>query len=196
VTTPKPPGADEGLETLLDPAEEATLARALRLAYAPSELAPERHAEILRTALEDPLAPATADELRESARLRRALEDGDASHPDAALARALAAAVNPEPLAGATSGELLRRVARRRRNVVFVTFGALGLAAAAGFALFVARASDTAHEPLPALARSRSTQDLFVEPFDPNRTSERIDRIAEARERDARENRFALWGVR
>jgi hypothetical protein len=90
----------------------------------------------------------------------------------------------------------VRRAARRRPNLVFVTFGGLGLAVAAAFALFVARASDPAREAPPALARSRTTQALFREPFEPNRTSERIDRIAEARERDARENRYALWGVR
>lgn len=195
MTTPKRPEFPDDGATPLAPAEEAALARALRAAYVPSELAPERHAEILRAALDDPFAPASADELRESARLRQALEDRDVSHPDAALARALAAAMNPEPLPGAASKELVRRAARRKPNVVFVTFGALGLAAAAAFALFVVRAGNPVHEPLPALARSRTTQDLFREPFDPNRTSERIDRIAEARERDARENRYALWGV-
>ena len=195
MTTRKPPEAEDSTETLLDPLAEAELARALRAAYAPSALAPARHAEILRAALEDPFAPANEDELRESARLRRALDEGDATHPGAALARALAAAVSPAPLADATGSELLRRAGRRKPNVVFVTFGALGLAVAAGFALFVARTSDTTHDPAPVLARSRSTQDLFREPFDPNRTSERIDRIATARERDARENRYALWGV-
>jgi hypothetical protein len=196
VTTPKTPEFPDEGATPLAPAAEAALARALRAAYVPTELAPERHAEILRAALDDPFAPASADELRESARLRHALEDRDVSHPDAALARALAAAVNPAPLERATAQELSRRAARRKPNVVFVTFGALGLAVAAGFAMFVSRANNPAHEPAPALARSRTTQDLFREPFDPNRTSERIDRIAEARERDARENRYALWGVR
>jgi len=195
VTTPETPEFPDDGATPLAPAEEAVLARALRAAYVPTELAPERHAEILRAALDDPFAPASADELRESARLRHALEDRDVSHPDAALARALAAAVNPTPLGRATALELSRR-ARRKPNVVFVTFGAFGLAVAAAFALFVARARNPAHEALPALARSRTTQDLFREPFDPNRTSERIDRIAEARARDARENRYALWGVR
>ena len=193
MTTRKPPEFPDDGAAPLAPAEEAALARALCAAYAPSELAPGRHAEILRAALDDPFAPPSADELRESARLRRALEDRDVSHPDAALARALAAAISPEPLSDAASRELLRRAAPRKPNVVFVTFGALGLAVAAAFALFVARAPNPGHEP--PLARSRTTQDLFREPFDPNRTSERIDRIAEARERDARENRYALWGV-
>jgi hypothetical protein len=77
---------------------------------------------------------------------------------------------------------------------VFVTFGALALAAAAGFALLLAHPAATTNEPV--LARSRSTRDLFREPFEAGRTTERIDRIASARERDARENRYALWGVR
>jgi hypothetical protein len=199
VTTPKAPALldlPESDGALLEPAQEAVLARALRSAYAPGELLPARHAEILRATLEDPFAAPTADELRESARLRRALEDGDVSHPDAALGRALAAAMSPAPLAEAAGAELARSVDRRKPNVVFVAFGALGLAAAAAFALFVARPRAPEHEAVPALARSRSTQELFREPFDPKRTSERIDRIAEARARDARENRYALWGVR
>lgn len=196
MTTPKPPADVEAAEAPLDPAEEASLARALRAAYAPGELEPRRHAELLLRALEDPFAPPTEDELVESDRLRRALEDGDERHPDAVLARALAAAVKPGPLAGGTAGRLASRAARPKPNVLFVTFGALGLAAAAGFALFVARGASTPNVPAAALARSRSTQELFREPFEPGRTTERIDRIAEARARDARENRYALWGVR
>jgi hypothetical protein len=195
MTTPKPPydEEDDALSPLPE-GEEAALFAALRAAHAPAELDAARHREILSSALEDPLAPASADELRESERLRRALEDGDELHPDAALARALGAAMNPAPLPRATAERLAGRAARSRPNVVFVTFGALALAAAAGFALFVARPAGAPNEPV--LARSRTTQALFREPFEPGRATERIDRIASARERDARENRYALWGVR
>ncbi|HTQ02663.1 MAG TPA: hypothetical protein VMI54_02360 [Polyangiaceae bacterium] len=183
-------------EAVLAPEDEATLAAALRAAHAPSELAPARHAEILRLALEDPFAPASADELRASERLRAALENGDAAHPDAALARALAAAVKPAELEPSAARRTREGVGARRPNVVYVTFGALALAAAAAFALFVARPSADAPEPHVALVPSHTTEALFHEAFVTGAASERIDRIASARERDARENRYALWGVR
>jgi hypothetical protein len=194
VTNSKPPNDDGDAEAPLEPAEEAALAQALRAAYAPPELDRERHAELLRMALEDPFAPASDEELRESERLRRALDDGGDDHPGAVLARALAAAVSPTALPEPTAERIASRATRTKPNVVFVTFGALALAAAAGFALLVARPGGHANEP-PGLARSRTTQTLFREPFEAGRTTERIDRIASAREHDARENRYALWGV-
>ena len=80
----------------LSPAEEERLALALRHAFAPSEIDPERHEQLLRAALEDPFAPASADELVESERLRRAFDgEDDGEHADLALARALAHAHSP-----------------------------------------------------------------------------------------------------
>lgn len=216
---------------VLDAAEEAELAEALRAAYAPAALSPERHAALLAFALEDPFAPASADELRESERLRQALETGDDSHADAALARALRSALSPPPLAAeareraeaaartetvhtaaeAVRGDVARAAAKPqaepRRNVVFVTFGAAALAAAAGFALLIARPSAepppsaalavaSASAPAHALLQSRTTGELFHERFEAGATTARIDRITSARERDLRENRYALWGVR
>ncbi len=192
--TPPPDEFDD--DAPLDPSAETALAAALRAAYAPDELEPARHAEILRIALEDPFAPASADELRESERLRHALESGDEAHPDAALARALAAALRPEELPRATAERAAGRVKVRKPNVVYVTFGALALAAAAGFALFVARPGGSAPDASAALVPSRTTEALFHEAFVTGAATERIDRIASARERDARENRYALWGVR
>ncbi len=187
---------------LLDAAEEDALMRALSLAYRPSELTRERHERILREALEDPFAEASDDELRESERLREALERGDASHADAALARALAAAVRPEPPTELTEararGAALDR--SRRTSVVFVTFGAVALAAAAAFALLLSgtRSEESAavSRPAPVLAQSRSTSELFPERFVEGQASARVDRIAEQRARELRDNRYALWGVR
>jgi len=179
----------------LDPAEEAALARALRSAYAPAELAPARHAELLRAALEDPFAPPSEDELRESERLRQALDHGDDTHPDAALARALSHALRPAELPRTTAERAALRVKARGPSVIYVTFGALALAAAAAFALFVVRPGSDAPTTTAALVPSRTTEPLFHEAFASGASSERIDRIASARERDARENRYALWGV-
>jgi hypothetical protein len=208
---------------VLDPAEEAELAEALRAAYAPAELSPERHARLLAFALEDPFASASADELRESERLRQALETGDDGHADAALARALRSAVSPPSLPGkareraeasvrlgpaapAASPPSRSSAAEPRRNVVFVTFGALALAAAAGFALMLARPSAepsasaalaaASAAPAPALLQSRTTGELFHERFEASATTARIDRITSARARELRENRYALWGLR
>lgn len=128
-------------EPWLDEAEEQRLAAALRAAYAPAELDPVRHAEILALALEDPFAEPSDDELRESERLRQALESDDVSHPDAALARALRAATSPEPLPRSEARRLAATVTPKKPNVVYVAFGGVALAAAAAFALFVARPS-------------------------------------------------------
>jgi hypothetical protein len=194
VTETRADELDDGTPPL-DSSEEAALAQALRSAYAPGELAPARHAEILRAALEDPFAPASEDELRESERLRHALDQGDASHPDAALARALAAALHSAELPRATAERAALRIKPRGPSVIYVTFGALALAAAAAFVLFVARPAADTQQPAVALVPSRTTEPLFHEAFASGASSERIDRIASARERDARENRYALWGV-
>ena len=211
---------------VLDPDEEAALGAALRAAFAPTALSPERHAALLAFALEDPFAPASADEIRESERLRQALEAGDDSHPEAVLARALRSALSPAALpndareraeaAVRNEAAALRDVPEpksaparspARTNVVFVTFGALALAAAAGFALLLTQPSAeppaatvaaiaSAAPAAPALAQSRTTGELFHDRFEAGATTARIDLITTSRERDLRENRYALWGVR
>jgi hypothetical protein len=199
MTTREPPEQAESAEPLLEPADEAALAEALQAAFAPGELDASRHAEILSFALEDPLAEPTEDEVRASERLRVALESDETSHPDAALARALRAATSPEPLAAEQARRLAASATPRRPNVVYVTFGAVALAAAAAFALLIVRPGSLpggAGASQTALARSRTTQDLFHERFEPGQASARIDRIASARARDWRENQYALWGVR
>ena len=187
----------------LAPDIEAELAEALRSAFAPQALPPERHAELIALALEDPLAPPSAEEIRESERLRRALDEGDESHPDAALARALRAALAPEALSREAEDHARAAVAasaskaRGRGNVVYASFGVLALAAAAAFVLLLSR--PPANEAVSArapLAASRTTGPLFQEPFETGQTTARIDRIALARSRELRENRYALWGVR
>jgi len=180
----------------LEPEAEAALAEALRSAYAPGELDPARHRAILEMALEDPLAPPSADELRESERLRQALETGDDAHAGAALARALRAAANPAPLAPEHTRRVAERALPRRPNVVFVTFGAAALAAAAAFALLVAHPRAEKQSAPLALARSRSTAELFSERFEPGQATARIDRIASYREREWRDNQYALWGLK
>jgi hypothetical protein len=82
--------------------------------------------------------------------------------------------------------------------VIYVAFGGAGLALAAAAALLLAlgglsqKAAEPASEPL---LRPRSTAPLFSERFDADVTA-RVDRIAEVRSRDLRENRYVAWGAK
>lgn len=196
----------------LDPDEERELGEALRAAWAPGDLDPALNEALIELALEDPLAEATPDEIAESQRLREALEggpDGAEAHPDAALARALKAAALPEAMVPGKSEALVDASLARRRNVIYVAFGTVSAVAAlaAGVLLFLQTAPQNAPtQAAPAsvaalrapepLALSRSTQELFQEKFERGKTSDRIDRIARARSRDLRRNRYARWGAR
>jgi hypothetical protein len=194
---------DERLEAdeRISPDDEPELAEALRAAHAPRSLDPARSELLVEQALEDPLRAPTEEEIRESARLREALESGG-DHPDVRLARALATALAPpEQHDPARFAQLASRAIESRQraaaggNVIHVVFGvAAGVVAlAAAIAIVVRPSSDAAPEPV--LRVSRSTAPMFREPFDTRRTSARVDRIALARERDLRANRYALWGV-
>jgi hypothetical protein len=126
-----------------------------------------------------------AEQLRLAA-APRAIDD--ATHA-ALVAAALGQAEAPRP-----------KVLRWVRPLAPLAPVAATLALAAGIFLWLRpapnpRPSDT---PLPvaAFVGSRSTQDLFSEPFTPGQSSARIDRIASARGRDLRENRYAAWGLR
>jgi hypothetical protein len=70
------------------------------------------------------------------------------------------------------------------------------LALAAGFILFVQTQETRAPRSEVALAKARTTQPLFDEPFHAGETSARIDKIAIARAADYRDNYFAKRGVK
>lgn len=194
---------------LLAPEVEEELAQALRAAWAPDELDAGLNEALIAQALEDPFAEASPDEIAESGRLRAALE-GDGDHPDAALARALAAALAPGELDPARAEQLGRKAlpssppAPRRGAVIYVAFGAAAAVAAlaASVAMVVGRLDAQAPSAAEVAARaqelavSRSTAPMFQGKFDAADTTARIDRIALARARDLRSNRYALWGVR
>jgi hypothetical protein len=173
-------------------------------------------------AWDDPDAPPTPEEIAASERLRDALEAPgfrfdprdhaeDAAEVNAELARALRVAVDPRPLAAAdhraildrTLGAGALRVGAQRRATVAVLFGGLAAAAAVLLAVTTIRLAPqgdrSAASPLGApgtLAVPRSTEALFDAPFPKEeRTSARVDRIARARARDLRDNRYARWGV-
>lgn len=189
-----------------EPADSAgDVGELLALAWDPPPLNPKAHDTLLHRALQDPSAPASEQERREARRLRDALS-GQGEHADADLAQAIQLAAGvpaPKRSNALRPAEVQSRLARPAApNVVYVVFGAVGLAAAAAalLGLFLHTVDDApvaldAPEPVPLL-ESRSTTTLFKDKFVVGRTSERMDRIALARDRDLRNNRFTLWGVR
>ena len=190
----------------LTAAEEERLATALRHAFSPSEIDPARHEQLLSEALLDPFAPASPEELVESERLRRALDGhGDLDHQDFILARALAAAHAPQAVPSSTletaAGKAQPPQPPRGARVLLVRFGSVVAALAAAAAVLFSFGSQPSRSPAPdlqalTLAQSRSTAPLFRAVATVGAPSTRIDRIASVRERELRENRYALWGVR
>jgi hypothetical protein len=165
------------------------------------------HDDAERTATQGdpgPDAPPTETELREARALAAALEGDAGPSEDATFLRTLTIA-NAAPEAFPLSSELNERLVSRalsakagsaptRGRVIRVLFGgAVALAAAAALVFLVGKPPELESAKL---AQSRSTQDLFREPFRGDEASARIDRIAMARAGDLRENRFARWGVR
>lgn len=214
-----PPSAEEIAasqrlrDALADPSiahDHADLARALRAAWAPAAIGEGENMAILD-------AMPSADELATAAALRDALDAKDAKGgastetAGAQLARAMRCAYAPVGIDAEEHRALVEaalakmpartgRVAeviplRRRADVVRVAIGVVtgGLALAASVMLVVTSTGTRAETPL---ARARTTQPLFSEPFKAGDTSARIDRIASARASDFRDNRFAKWGVR
>jgi hypothetical protein len=195
----------EDEEAELAPEIERALERALRSAWEPRDIDPERHERILELALEDPLAPPSAEEVTQSERLREALE-GRAEHDHLELVQALSAAARsaeaPAPRVDVTQALGAKPAARGR--LIYVAFGATTavLAAAAAFALVVgtmtrseAPVAASVQQPAP-LSTSRSSAPLFQDRFTTEETTSRIDRITSVRERELRQNRYVAWGVR
>lgn len=174
--------------------EDLALLEAVHAAWAPSDPEPE----VVLWAVQGALGNEDAEALRLALERR-------AAHPDAELLEALEVAYEPEALRpgaheAALAGALARRPGRAKTNVVYAAFGSVGVLAAlaAGFVLFLKpldrEARDLVAEPvLPAI--SRSSADLFDRAFERGKTTERIDRIATARARDLRANRYLSWGI-
>lgn len=186
-----------------DASPEVELALSLRAAWDPETLSADESRALLD-------ATPSADEQALAAALRDALarkHEPRVGDPEGAhLARALRAAFSPAALDAAShqaiidvalakmpAGGRVIAIGSRRARVVRIAFGVVtgGLALAASIVLVV-----TTHAPEAPLARARTTQPLFSEPFRPGETSARIDRIASARASDFRDNRFTKWGVR
>lgn len=181
--------------------EAVLLARSLRAAWQPAPLEREEHDEVVADVEE------TEVERRDAERLRDALAGGPATTPTAELARALANAWSPRSLPEDEHRALVdaalaavprgpgRVLTFRRTAIVRAGFGAVAAGLALAASVFVVVRVAPQDDEVP-LARARSTQPLFDEPFRAGETSARIDRIALARASDFRNNRFAKWGVR
>lgn len=164
-------------ERIADP--DAELLRSLRSAYSPASLARDEHASLVD-------AVPTADEITAAADVERDV-----------LFVALQHAWNPKDLAAEEHRAIVERalgtnvVPFRRNNLVRIAFTTSLAAVAAAILLYVGAPPREA-----PMARSRSTQPLFSEPFKAADATARIDKIAIARASDYRDNRFAKWGVR
>jgi hypothetical protein len=166
---------------------------------------------------EDPDAPPSEEEVAASDALRRALDDPTIPNEAADLARAASLAHAPRPIDPKEHRRIvdaaLSRKAPRGGRVIRISFGAAAaLAVAASVALVSSLQSERAEPasvasapsiPGVPLARARSTQPLFDEPFAtpqgpgaPSSGSARIDRIAMARASDFRDNEYSRWGAR
>lgn len=185
-------------ETRLAAEQETALLEALEAALRPRELDPQLNARLVAAALDDPLAEPTPEELVEAAHLRDALERGT-PHDDAELLGAMRLAAPPSVDPGSLERAVQAALGRKRRSrVIYGAFGATSalLAAAAVVLLLTGTLGPQAPAATTAYARSRSTAPLFSEPFATEGTTARMDRIASARSRDLRDNRYASWGVR
>lgn len=198
----------EPLPAPLDLETEAQLLAALEAALRPAALDRAVNERLIEQALEDPLAPASSEELAESARLRDALEAGSA-HEDAGALTALRAAFGagasePTRLEQAITAAVAApaQAPRGRGNVIYALFGGAAAVLAAAAALVLVVGGGRSEAPsLDASAagqysKPRSTAPLFEASFQTAATSARIDLIASVRSRDLRDNRYAAWGVR
>ncbi|MBS2015151.1 MAG: hypothetical protein JST00_19830 [Deltaproteobacteria bacterium] len=212
--TPEEVAASQRLRDALETGTDVPdLALSLRAAWSPEPISARDHQEIVD-------AVPSSSELAAAEALRLALETGEATDDShALLAIALKNAYAPAELDGEAHraivdtalakmagpaeapevGKVVEIAARRRGNVVRIAFGVATGALALAASIVLVLGWQGSHGPSSggvALARVRTTQPLFSEPFKTGETSARIDRIASARASDLRDNRFAKWGVR
>lgn len=196
--------ADESEPEPLPEAEEAELLAALCAALRPVDIDERVHGRLIDMALEDPLAPPSAQELLDAARLRDLLRDASPHEALGALAALRAPFSAPSDVEQASGRALATALGvhsehKRRSNVVYAAFGAASVVLAAAAAAVLVSGLSSSGAPsgeTAAFIRPRSTAPLFAEPFETAATTTRMDLIASARSRDLRDNRYSAWGVR
>ncbi len=204
--------AHEGESKPIDAHERDRLIAALAAVQLPQAIDARRHRQILERALgglpeqgsaayDDPFAPPSAEELSAAESLREHFD----SDP---LVQSLRSAQRPftpsSELEFAARETVLARLrkspTRRARRLAPSAWGMFAAAAAAALWLVVKSngvvdGSLSAQSHSKSLAVSRSTDSLFAKPFASSSNSERIDRIAQARSRELRDNRYTIWGL-
>jgi hypothetical protein len=199
--------ANEGDAQPIDADSRDSLVAAIASAAEPASLDMRRHEQLLARALggtepeaEDPFAPPSDHELAGIAGRNLVADDP--------LAASLLAAYAPQALPPeiersirvSVLNQTLAPIPRRRPSTAATLWGALAVAAVA--VLWIASATQTWTDGVVGRARpqanltpSRSTRSMFAEPFANSTASQRIDRIAQARQKDLRENRYLMWGL-
>lgn len=187
---PSAPPTDEEIAAsarLREALDEDPIVAALSAAWSPTALPAEAHEQLLADlpTKEELALAALVEEDEMVAALRAAWNPTalDAKEHDRIVDRALAGAI------------VQRNAGRSRLRVAVVTTTTV-FALAAGVVLFLQTQAPPKATPEVALAKARSTQPLFGEPFHAGETSARIDRIAIARASDYRNNYFAKRGVK
>ena len=181
----------EDLENVASKSDDLDLVRSLRAAWSPDALDESAHAAMLDD------MPISAEEMRLAAKLRDGLASNDvvtalrSAHAPAELAKREHETIIESALVQKQGAKVVALRPRPARITIVATTTVLALAASVVF--WISNVGSRAEAPL---AKARSTQPLFDEPFKAGETSARIDRIAMARASDYRNNRFAKWGVR
>lgn len=188
--TAQDPDADELLEVLC-----ATTGQ--------GRLDPRVNESLIDAALGLESAP-TGAEAADAERLRQALE-GAASHPLVELVTALQAVAHAE--ASALDAFTERRLiylaldkthasrSRRRSQALVATGAAVAFAAAAGVIIAMQPPLNAPSPSAGVLRLERTTQTELHAPLAVEGTSHRLDRLAELRMQDFRNNRFTRWGI-
>lgn len=201
--------AEEGDAKLIGAQERDSLLDSIASAASPEGIDPGRHAQLLEAALnpagnvdqllDDPLTPPSTDEIIAAAATRKNLE----AEPLVLLLRAAHAPseLSPASAQSVLNAALAKLTFPKRQHPRVSTFWGL-LAVAAAAVLWVANATEPSVEGLaPAgrsqleFAQSRTTGSLFSNARERSTASERIDRIAQVRQKDLRRNRYLLWGL-
>jgi len=207
-----PPSEEEVRESkkLRDALEQGTdpIAAALQAAWAPAPIDALTHAQIIdRTTLLDGRRGsaeggtrdvATPEEMKLAALIRDFESEDD-------MVVALKAAWNPAPIDAEAHRTIVDRAtaravvqlkpSSRRMNIAIVTT-TTAFALAASVIVWITAGPTIGLKGELAIAKARSTQPLFDEPFKTGEASARIDRIAMARSSDYRDNFFARRGVK
>ena len=180
-------------------------------AHSPQPLKVERHRQIIRDALtphqspaevqiEDPFAAPTDDEFFAAEASRERIESDSidkllcAAHSPRGLAPRVASNVRKAALSRMVDS---RQPKNKAYWLVLSATTSVAVSALWWYSSFwqLINKANVDREAHVTLVQSRTTGSLFSQPFNASTNSERIDKIATVRQKELRNNRFALWGL-